>query len=109
MEGKVLPPVIGTTIKIAVAAELGKDIHMVDVNFSCVVYNNAIKSNSITLQKSDMIYVEDDLYLAVVDTSNIGTGEYYIRFSADIPDSDCVGGIRKEIVTIPTGIKVNYR
>lgn len=109
MEGKILTPVIGTTIKIAVSAGLGKDVHMEDVDFSCVIYNDSIKSNSVTLQKSEMVYVDKDTYLAVVDTSVIGAGEYFIRFSADIPDTDCPNGIRREIVSTSTGIKVNYK
>jgi len=107
----ILPPIVGTIIKIAVTANLGKNIHMVDVDFNCVVFNrnNGGQRGSITLQKGDMIYVGDDEYIAVVDTTVIGRGDYYIKFSADVPDSDCTDGIRKEIVEIPTGIRVDFR
>lgn len=109
MESKVLPPIVGSIIKIAVSAELGKDVHMKDVDFSCVIYNDSVKSNSVTLTKSEMVFVEDDLYLAVVDTKDIGSGEYYMQFTVDIPDTDCPEQMRREIVSLPTGIKVNFK
>lgn len=101
---QVLPPSVGTILKISIQADLD-DAHMVDVDFSCRFFRKPM-GDSITIAKEDMIYVSDDEYIAIVDTTLIGTGEYYVEFTADIPDNNIPSGIRKEVVTAPTGIKV---
>lgn len=103
-EKTILPPSIGTILKFSVTADLGTGIHMSDVSFKCEFLNRFGKK--ILIDKSEMIYVSDDEYIAVVDTKLIGTGEYWMRFTAEIPDTDVESGFRTEVVTKPTGINV---
>lgn len=49
--------------------------------------------------------VDEKNYEAYIDTGIIGSGDINIETTAYIPDSDCEGGIRKEIDRISTGIK----
>lgn len=106
MAEKILPPAKGTILKLAVTADLGDGIHMKDVDFVCNFFKAGITTKSVTLEKKDMIQVDKDEYLACVDTSVIGAGEYFMRFTAYLPDTDVEGGIREETVVAPTGIRV---
>lgn len=105
MAQNVLPPSVGTTLKILVSADLGGGVHMDDVDFTCVFFRSEPRASQ-TVQKSEMIRIDQDKYIAEVATNVIGAGAYYIKFTAYIPDSDIKDGIREEVVTIPTGIKV---
>ena len=101
----ILPPSKGTEIKISVTAELGADIHMDDVDFECEFYGTFVQ-NKVTVRKEEMIRIDADEYVAIVDSAVVGTGQYYMRFTAYIPDTDMDDGLRTEVVTIPTGIRV---
>lgn len=101
---QILPPTKGTVLKISVQADLG-NVHMADVDFSCRFFKKTI-GNSVITKKQDMIRISDDEYVAIVDSEIIGTGEYYVEFTANIPDTDVPSGIRKEVVTYNTGINV---
>lgn len=106
-ENKILPPSVGTELKISVTANLGNDIHMADVDFTCCFYTDYSRKR-VEISKGDgkMLYISNDLYIAIVDTKEIGAGQYYMKFTAKIPDTDCEDGFREEVVTIPTGINV---
>lgn len=101
----ILPPSVGSKLKMAVTANLG-EVHMSEVDFECVFFRNGGRSVQ-KIAKSEMSYVSDDEYLAIVDTDMIGGGEYFMKFTAWIPDADMDGGLRSEVVIIPTGIRVN--
>lgn len=100
----VLPPSLGTELKLNVNADLGNGLHLSDVDFSTRVYSSFGKS--ITFDKKDMKKLDDDNYIAVVDTKKVGTGEYWMKLTAQIPDEDCEDGYRTEVVTVPTGVKL---
>lgn len=101
----VLPPTRGTDLKFCVTADLGNNIHLDDVDFKCRFFRSGL-NNGQTVEKKDMARISADEYLAVVDTKVIGSGEYYMVFSAKIPDGDVPDGFRDEVVTVPTGINV---
>lgn len=97
-----LPPVKGTVLKVNVTAELGNNLHLSDVDFEVKMYAN----KSVDFRKSDLIKVDKDNYIAVVNSNDIGTGEYFVKLTVHIPDADVEDGIRTEIVKIPTGIRI---
>lgn len=102
-----LPPSLGTVLKIAVTAELGNDMHLKDVDFRCTFYCTSIVTKRVTVAKEDMTMLDDDTFLAVVDTKQVGAGQYYARLEVDVPDTDVSEtGLRREVVTIPTYINV---
>lgn len=100
-----LPPSIGTTLKMLVTADLEQGLHLEDVDFFCEFFRNGLH-NSQKVTKSQMKKISSDEYIAVVDTRTVGTGEYYMRFTAFIPDMDVDGDLREEVVVVPTGIKI---
>lgn len=100
-----LPPAVGSHLKMAVTANLGTGIHMADVDFTCEFFRKGAQRTQL-IEKPQMTYVADDQYIAVVDTAVVGAGEYFLRFTALIPDPDIEGGMRRETVIIPTGIRV---
>lgn len=101
----VLPPSLGTELKLNVNADLGNGLHLSDVDFTARFYSSFGKS--ITIDKKDMKKLDDDNYIAVVDTKKVGTGEYWMKLTVQIPDEDCEDGFRTEVVTIPTGEKIS--
>lgn len=103
---KVLTPSVGTKLKLNVHADVGSGLHMSDVEFECMFYTNNASRRSLTVKKSEMAKVDDDNYIAVVDTAVVGAGGYMMKFSAYVPDSDCEGGYRLEVVRLDTGIPV---
>lgn len=102
----IIPPSFGTTLKFLVSADLGNGLHMEDVDFQCSFFRAGLL-NSQLVKKEDMLKLSADEYLAVVNTRVIGTGEYYMKLTAFIPDTDVEGGLREEVITIPTGIRIN--
>ena len=58
-------------------------------------------------QKEDCIRLDENNYLAVVDTAITGCGVLDARVSAFIPDADCEDGIRTEMVIVK-GIETIY-
>jgi hypothetical protein len=102
---QILPPSIGTTLKLLITADLGDNIHLEDVDFTCVFFREGLR-NGQTIEKQEMTRIDKDEYIAVVDTKIIGTGEYYMKLSVRIPDNDVEGSLRDEVVVVPTNIRV---
>ena len=102
---QILPPSIGTTLKLLITADLGDNIHLEDVDFTCVFFRAGLR-NGLTIEKQEMTRMDKDEYIAVVDTKIIGTGEYYMKLSVRIPDNDVEGSLRDEVVVVPTNIRV---
>lgn len=108
-EKKFIPPSVGTVLKIAITADIGSNKHLSDndVDFTCTFsVDCALKKKQQVVTKFDMLYMDDDTYIAIVDTSLIGTGNYYCTLKVLIPDTDVEGGIRPEVVRFQTGIRV---
>ncbi len=103
---ELLPPSVGTDLKLAVTATLGQDVHLSGVDFSCAFFRRG-GTERLLLTKQQMTYVDDDTYMAVVDTTAVGPGDYLMRLTALIPDPDCPDAIRREVVTVDTGIHVD--
>lgn len=67
---------------------------------------------TVTLSKDEgMIFVDNDNYVAPLDSTELGKGALSIRYTTDIPDSDFdtagnADGKRREIIDIPTKIKI---
>ena len=99
-----LPPSLGTELKLNVNAELGNNLHLADVDFTATFYTQMRRSE--VFAKEDMVKVDDDNYIAVIDTTNLGTGEYMMKLTAEIPDADCEDGFRTEVVKVSTHIYV---
>lgn len=96
--------VSGTQLKLNIHIDPLGTLHMDDYDFECKFF--VFQKKYIVLQKSDMIKVDEDNYLALVDTSTLGIGNLHITLTAFIPDSDFNDRLRKEVVCVPTNINI---
>lgn len=94
---------LGTIYKFNVHVD-GLPTSMDDIEFSCTFYCSPIKK--ITIQKKDMIRLDENNYVAIVDSSLIGKGIIHNEIELLINDNDIPSGIRKEIYTEKTDVRV---
>lgn len=85
--------------KLNVAMDAIDGYHMEDVDFTCLFYVSSFVSNEkvVTLEKSQMIRVDADNYVAPLSSENIGRGNLIVKYVAEIPDADFDSGYRKDI------------
>ena len=101
----VLPPSLGTKLKIGFTAEIsGSNLTLDDVDFECEVVNNFGKG--ITIKKAETVRVDKDNRIVTIDSLLLGRGEYTMLLHLFVPDVDFEDGIRDEVVRLNTGIKV---
>lgn len=96
--------VLGTHLKLNIHINPLGSIHMSDYDFECKFF--VFQNKSITINKTDMVQVDDDNYLAMVDTSELGIGNLHITITAHVPDQDFEGQLRKEVICVPTNINI---
>lgn len=89
----------GSIRKFAIGITPINDIHMADYDFSCIFYVNN-NSRAIELSKADMKQINQDSYMAIVDTSKLAAGKIHCRIEAYVPDDDIEGGRRLEIYDV---------
>ena len=67
-------------------------VHMSDVEFKAkfYVYQNKV----LEVDKVDMVKVDEDNYLAFVDSTKVGKGQIKYRLFVDVPDENWEGGTR---------------
>ena len=93
---------LGTIYKLNIHID-GLPATMADVAFSCRFWS---WKDSITIPKEEMIRLDADNYLAVIDSKLLGRGTIKVQTTVSVPDGDCPGGLRTEIYTEETGIKI---
>lgn len=99
---------LGTEVKINVHVEpIDGKVHLSECEFKCEFYVHANKS--ITLEKKDIIQVDDDNYIALIDTAKIGYGTIKMTIEVDVPDGDFPDHLRKEVDTVCTGVTINRK
>lgn len=93
------------------------NIHMDPVTNGDVVYNletledfkctfHIKNGNSVTLHKNDMVPIDEDNYVAPLDSNQLGVGVLCMTFEVNIPDDDFNDSLRHEVVPITTNIKI---
>lgn len=95
--------VSGTQLKLNIHIDPLDDLHMSDYEFECAFF--VFKKKSVIVKKEDMFQLDDDNYFALVDTTDLGTGNLHITITAYIPDED-FGKPRKEVICVPTDIDI---
>lgn len=92
--------VLGAEIKFNVHVEPIGDVWLSDCDFKCTffVYNN----KTVVVPKEEMIMIDDDNYLAIVDSNRLGTGRVKCKIEMEVPDADCEDGFRKEVEVVCT-------
>lgn len=102
-----LQPSIGTTLKINVNFEVANRT-MDDCDFWCTFYieNNGCHNKPEEIRKGDMIRVDENNYVAVVDSKKLGVGAVKCKLRVNVPDADCPNGYRTEVVRLSTGVTI---
>lgn len=54
-----------------------------------------------------MIKVDDDNYIACIDSGQLGAGLVMMRITARIPDADFPDGLRTEVETVSTEVRIS--
>lgn len=103
-------PYIGTELVINVNIESLGDIHMSNYDFTIKAFCNEKKV--VTFNKGDWNCqeVDDDNYVILLDTNDVGAGKLKLIVTAYIPDdrflSEENDGKRTEVIPINTGINI---
>lgn len=93
---------LGTTAKVNIHIEPIGGLHMNDLDFTAK-FTSGIRS--LIVKKEEMTKVDNDNYIANVNTGNLGAGQLHLVIQAEIPDADVLGGVRHE-VTPPINTKI---
>lgn len=96
--------ILGTEIKLNIHIDPINDLHMSEYDFECKFFVFAKKS--VTIKKEDMVQVDEDNYIAIIDTLPIGVGRLHLTLTAYIPDNDFPDKPRKEVSCVDTGIEI---
>ena len=85
----------GTELKYLLNIQ-SEGFNMLEDDFKVVikVHNT---SRFVEIPKGEMILTQEDKFLFTLDTSVLGTGDYYISVIAKVPDSDFDDGLRTEV------------
>lgn len=95
---------LGTELKINVHAEPIDGMHMSEYDFECVFF--VYKNRPLVVRKDEMTKVDEDNYIAKVDSAKVGVGNLLMKFVAEIPDSDMNDGLRKEVELVDLNIQI---
>ena len=98
--------IVGSDVKILVAAELPGDLALPDVDFTVKVYNVSQIDKEKVYPKADCIETEEGDYVVLVDSEELGIGVYRCLLTVQIPDTDYPSGFRKEVVKINPHVMV---
>lgn len=93
---------IGTYLKINVHIDELDGMKMSDMDFTCDFFTHAGRFQ--TIPKEDMLKADDENYVALVDSAQIGKGLVRCKVTAYVPDGDFMDGFRKEVCTVSTDI-----
>lgn len=96
---------IGTELKINVHVEPIDGYHMSDYGFACRFY--IYTNRYVEVRKEEMIKVDEDNYIACIDSGKLGAGAILMRITAQIPDADFPDGLRTEVETVSTGVTIS--
>lgn len=97
-------PCVGSEIKINVNVEPHGVYHLSDYDFKCRFYTT--QRSFIDVTKQEMIKLDNDNYIACIDTTRLGNGEVLLVFEAHLPDNDFADGYRTEIARLSTGVTI---
>lgn len=91
----------GTDLKINVHIEPISGLTMSQYDFECLFYTSSL-IKSIRIKKENMIKVDNQNYIAVVDSGKTGHGRLNMKITAYIPDDSIYyrSGTRKEVKLI---------
>lgn len=96
--------VLGTELKINVNVKPIGNTHLSDCDFICTFFVNSNKT--VVKKKEDMIKMDDDNYIALINSEDLGAGTIKMTIKVLVPDSAFEDNYRTEIETVSTGITI---
>ena len=97
--------IIGTELKLNIAIEPIGEIHASSYDFNVEFYCSTKRVKTIT--KQELLPIDDDNFIACLDTSEVGAGELKCKITAYIPDEDFTDdGLRTEVLEIITNYDI---
>ena len=99
--------VIGTELKIRINVKPIEGIRLSECNFTCSFY--ATPSKTITLTKDELIMIDNDTYLALINSEDLGVGAIKMNIKILVPDEYFPNKVRTEIDTVNTGITIRNK
>lgn len=96
--------VIGTELKVNINVEPIDNVHLSQCDFTCTFFVNPNKS--VILKKEDLIPLDDDNYMALLNSEDLGVGTIKMTIKILVPDNNFKDGTRTEIETICTDINI---
>lgn len=96
--------VLGTELKLNIYIPPLGDLTALNYDFQVHFYCNPRKVKS--FEKKDLVVIDDNNYIACLDSTEVGVGKLKCNMIAYIPDEDFDDGLRTEIVEITTGYDI---
>lgn len=95
---------LGTELKLNINIEPTGEFTMDSYDFEVEVYCSSKKT--IIIKKEDAIRIDENNYVVLIDTEELGAGDVKCKVVAYVPDFDFPDTLRTEVVGIDTGIRV---
>lgn len=99
--------VIGTELKLRINVKPIDGIHLSECDFTCSFY--VTSSKTVALNKEDLIMVDNDTYLALINSEDLGVGAIKMNIKILVPDNDFPNKVRTEIDTVNTGVTIRNK
>ena len=97
---------IGSDFRVKIQiTNLGENTHLSD-NTVTLVCKFRVATAEIELAKSDLTQLDQDTYVAAIDSSELARGDLYLETHTGVPDSAFDDGVRNEIVLTYTLITI---
>lgn len=96
--------IYGSEIKLNINIKPIDSLHMSDYDFNVVFFTNT--ESKIVMNKDQCKKVDDDNYLALLDTTKLGLGKLKMKITAYLPDIDFDDELRTEVIQETTGIQI---
>ena len=99
--------VIGTELKIRINVQPIDGVHLSECDFTCSFY--VTSSKTVTFSKEELIMLDNDTYLALINSEELGVGAIKMNIKILVPDDDFPNKVRTEIDTVNTGITIRNK
>lgn len=96
----------GTIFKLNINLTPIDGFHLEDLEFTAEVFTDSSRK-LVVIKKEAAFKVDEDNYILCVDSSDCGSGRYYVRLTVEVPDSQVVGGKRIERATMFSGVTID--
>lgn len=96
---------VGTVVKLNISIRPIGTVSFSQMDFTGNFFTH--EDRVLTMTKDQFIKVDDDNYVAIIDTSKIGGGNIMCRLEVKVPDTEMANNERLEIVTFKTGIRIH--